>query len=775
MPVTSIAEAHLDGGARLAPTEGAFSQEHSLKTLPTVFLLAICGVANAQTDLASYVDPFIGTETNSQKDSGHTVPGATRPFGMLYWSPDPDEGPFYFYEKTVTRGFSLTHISGTGCGIYGDVPLMPILGLPREPPPVRSTPYSSTYKHSDEVAQPGYYSVKLDSGITVQIAAQVHSGIAEIDYPDGADPHTLLIDLSRNLTHVYDAQIDIGGRSVTGSVASGGFCGLDNRYRVYFVIETEEPPQSSGTFDEMRVNPGVGSAVGPRTGGYLAFGRGMKALHLKVGLSFVSVANAAMNLAKEIPGWDFARVRTDARAAWNETLAHVVVNGGVEARRKTFYTALYHSFLHPTVFNDVNGEYIGFDGKIRTLRGRSQYANFSEWDIYRSQVQLIAMLMPKVASDIAQSLVNDAEQGGGLPIWPVANDESSCMVGDPADGILASIYAFGARDFDTHAALQAMLRGGDSPRTHIRLFPERPGLAEFLSRGYIADGGRINGAASVTLEDENADFAIARFAASLGDTATAARYLERSDEWRKLFDPETKYIRARGSDGEFLPDFKPEKIDGFVEGNAAQYTWMVPYNLKDLIAAVGGGEAARVRLDDYFSHYGTWFGGPYFFIANEPSFGNPWTYNWSGHPWRTQEVVRKTLDDLFMPTPDGEPGNDDLGATSSWVVFASLGFYPEIPGVGGLATSTPVFPQAELKLGSHTLRISAPGAPDKLYVKNLSIDGKPVLNWWLDWDALQNASEVDFTLASEPNRDAGETPPSFGPDSMKSSWKADRP
>ncbi|MGA2888229.1 MAG: GH92 family glycosyl hydrolase [Terracidiphilus sp.] len=734
-----------------------------------VFLIVSCCAAVAQTDITSYVDPFIGTKTNAQNDSGDTVPGATRPFGMLYWSPDPVEGQFYRYEEPATRGFSLTHLSGPGCGVYGDVPLFPILGVPVQPPPVHPAPYHAAFRHADEVAQPGYYSVKLDSGIEVQIAAQVHSGIAEIRYPAGTDSHTLLIDLSRNLTHVYDAQIDVDGRRVRGSVASGGFCNLENRYRVYFVIETEETPQSAGTFDEMRINQGASSGSGPRIGAYLAFDPGVGVLHLKVGLSFVSAANAEANLAKEIPGWEFNTVRNEARAAWNEALSHIVVSGGTEARRKTFYTALYHSFLHPTVFNDVNGEYLGFDGKVHNLHGRNQYANFSGWDIYRSQVELIAMLMPKVASDIAQSFVTDAEEGGGLPIWPVANDESSCMVGDPADGILAGVYAFGARDFDTKAALQAMLRGGDRAETHIRLYPERPGLSEFLSRGYIASGGRINGAASVTLEDENADFAISRFAASLGETSVAERYMMRSDEWRKLFDPETKYIRARGFNGEFLPDFKPEKIDGFVEGNAAQYTWMVPYNMKDLIGAVGGSEATRLRLDDYFSHYGTWFGGPYFFIANEPSFGNPWIYNWSGHPWRTQEVVRKTLDDLFMPAPDGEPGNDDLGATSSWVVFASLGIYPAIPGVGGLTVNSPVFPQAELKLGTHLLRISAPGAPEKLYVKSLMIDGEPVRNWWLDWDALKQAADVNFTLSGDPNRAAGSAPPSFAPNSGKSS------
>lgn len=726
-----------------------------------IFLSA--SIAFSQADPVAQVDPFIGTQTNAQGDNGNTLPGATRPFGMLYWSPDPVDGAFYRYETPVTRGFSLMHLSGPGCGAYGDVPIFPMLGIPQQPPPVRSTPYRATFKHSDEVAQPGYYSVKLDSGITVEIAAEVHSGIAQIRYPAGTDVHTLLLDLSRNLTKVVDARIGIDGRNITGSVASGFFCGLENRYRVYFALETEETPQSSGTFNELRVRAGDSSADGPRSGGYVTFSPATSVVHFKVGLSFVSVANAQANLSKEIPGWDFEKVRRDARAAWNNVLSHAIVTGGTEDQRKVFYTAMYHSFLHPTVFNDVNGDYIGFDNKLHKAVGRNQYANYSGWDIYRSEVQLITMFMPKVGSDIAQSLVADAEQGGGLPIWPLANDESSCMVGDPADGILASIYAFGGRSFDTQAALKAMLRGGDDPATHVRLYPERPGLEEFLSRGYIANSDAIKGAASVTLEDENADFAISRFAEALGDTATAQRYLARSAQWRKLFDPETRYIRARGLDGRFLPDFKPEKTEGFVEGNAAQYTWMVPYDLKDVIVAVGGPKAAEARLDDYFSQYGTWNGGPYFFIANEPSFGNPWTYNWSGQPWRSQEVVRKTLGDLFQPVPQGEPGNDDLGATSSWVVFANLGLYPEIPGVGGFAVSSPVFPEITLKLGDHVLQILAPGAPDKVYIKSLTIDNKAVRNWWVDWNALREGGKMEFLLSDRADKNPGDAPPSFTP------------
>jgi predicted alpha-1,2-mannosidase len=721
-------------------------------------------MVHAQDKPVSQVDPYIGTQASAQSshDFGNTHPGATRPFGMLYWSPDPVDGGFYRYDEPVTRGFSLTHLSGPGCGVNGDVPIMPILGVPTVPPPVRSTFYRAGFKHADEVAQPGYYSVQLNNGIEVKLAAEVHSGIAEISYPAGTDEHTLLIDLSRNLTHVHDAEIAIRGNRITGSVSSGEFCFHENHYRIFFALETQEGSQAAGTFDEMRVSEGSHEARGPRVGSYLVFAPATRLVHLKVGISYVSAANAAMNLEKEIPGWDFERVHRDALAAWGAVLDHAVVEGGNESQRRVFYTAMYHSLLHPTVFNDVNGEYLGFDEKVHQVAvGHKQYANFSTWDIYRSQVQLIALLLPDVASDIAQSLVTDAEQGGGLPVWTVANDEAADMPGDSSDGMLAGIYAFGGRNFDTRAALKAMVAGGDDPEMHLRLCPERPGLAEYLLKGYVPDDGQ-NTAASSTLEYENSDFSIAQFAKSLGETEIAYRYRARAGMWTRLFDPETKYIRARGLNGEFLPNFKPEQQAGFMEGNAAQYTWMVPYDLKGLISAMGGNEAVKTRLDDYFSQYGTWNGGPYFFIVNEPSFGNPWIYNWTGQPWRTQEVVRKTLTDLFPDTPGGIPGNDDLGATSSWAVFAYLGLYPEIPAVGGFTVNSPAFPKVTLTLGDHVVEIDSPGAPDQLYVKSLSVDGKAVSNWWIDWSDLKQAHEVHFTLSPKRDLNGGTAPPSFG-------------
>lgn len=748
----------------------------SLRFAPRAFQLALvvlplAGFSQAKQDLAALVNPFVGSRISAVHDYGKTVPGAVRPFGLLYWSPDMTDDVFYLYDKPVTRGFSLTHISGPGCGLYGDVPIFPMTGGAQGPsaPRSRTTVYRALIDHNTEQAVPGYYQAALDSGIEVRLAAEMRSGIGEFDFPANSSNPTLRIDLAQTLSNsVYLAEIHLQGRRMTGSVAAGGLCSHRGVYRVYFAIESEQAPQSFGTFNETEAAPGNRSAMGPRVGGYWSFAPSTRTVRIRVGISFVSVANAEANLRQEIPGWDLEKVRNGARAAWNDALGRVQVEGGREEDRKLFYTALYHSLIHPTIFSDVNGEYIGFDSRIHNDGGHPQYTNFSGWDIYRSEVQLLAMLFPREASDMAESLVRDAEQGGGLPRWVTANDDANAMVGDPSSAILAGIYAFGARDFDTKAALAAMLRGANDPEARTRAIVVRPYLDQYLRQGYIAEtGARGYGPTSTALEYENADFAISRFAGALGDAADARTLLERSTQWRKLFDPGTRYIWPRGADGSFLPGFDPGSEKSFVEGNSAQYTWMIPFDLKDLIAAIGGPAAVNSRLDRYFSqNYDLNTRGPYFFLGNEPCFGNPWIYNWSGEPWRAQEVVRKSLLDLFSAQPEGLPGNDDLGATSSWVVLAQLGIYPEIPGVGGVTLNSPTFPEVTLMIARHRLRILAPGAPGKLYVQQVTVDGSPVENWWIDWDQLSKASKIEFTLTAQPVKQPGQAPPSFSPLAM---------
>ena len=690
---------------------------------------------------------------------------------MLFWSPDSDTENFYRYDNPRVRGFSALHVSGAGCPQLGDAPMMVIKGRLPTLPYLRTAywggadPLVATYKHEDEVAEPGYYGVKLDTGIKVELAAAERSGLALITLPADGQEHTLFIDLSRNLTAVYDAEMTLHGNSMAGWVSSGGgSCGSSEHHRTYFAYEVEEQPESRGTISEHGFGSGDESVKGQRSGAYMVFGPSTRVVHLKLGVSFVSAENAALNAAREIAGWDFAELRKQARADWNEHLAHIEVEGGTAHERMAFYTELYHAMMFPSEFNDVNGEYIGFDDEVHRVEpGRTQYSTFSGWDIYRSEVQLLAMLFPKRASDMAQSLVLDAGQGGALPIWPLANDEQSAMGGDPSVPMLASFYAFGARDFNVRAAYAAMLRGADDPKTHIRSYLERPRLEELLRTGYLSESKSMWGSASVTLEDQTADFALAQMAAALGEKETEKRMLARAANWRKLFDTETRHIRPRMLDGTFMQPFSDSSETGFMEGNSAQYTWMVPFDLKGLIDVLGGPEAASKRLDSYFSSYATYKNlTANFYIENEPCFGNPWIYNWTGQPWRTQEVVRKTLKDLFVDAPDGLPGNDDLGATSSWAIFAQLGMFPEIPGVGGFALSSPTFASATLRLGDKRLLITAQGAPGKAYIESVTLDGKPVSNWvW--WSDLAKASRLEFKLSDTPNKNPGALPPSYPP------------
>jgi predicted alpha-1,2-mannosidase len=704
-------------------------------------------------DFASLVNPFVGTGISRQNDYGKVHPGASMPFGMLYWSPDQAQGEFYDYAKPVIRGFSLTHISGPGCPAFGDVPIMPLLGTPRKP--------IARFDHVNEAAEPGYYSVLLASGIRVQLAAAVRAGIARITFPDNPAQRTLVIDLGHNLTRVDDASITIQGNRIAGSVASGHFCGAKNRYRIYFVIETDQTPASYGKFDGGEAAPQPNAGRLP-SGAYLSFPTSIRTLRLRAAVSYVSIRNAQTNL-HEIDTWDFDDVRAAAKASWNDVLGKVQVKGGSNTQRRVFYTALYHSFLHPSTFSDATGEYMGFDGLVHHAEHRVQYTNISGWDVYRSQVQLIVMLFPDRGSDIAASLVADAQQDGGLPRWPIANDDCGCMVGDPSDLIIASLYAFGARSFDTRAALNAMVKDANDPAMKVHAYPARPYLKEYLRNGYVAATGERYGPASISLEYQNADFAISRFADALGDAAVAHQFLLRSANWRKLFDPATRYIRPRDDRGSFVSDFDPGAERGFVEGNAAQYTWMIPYDLKGVIDSLGGISATNARLDNYFSEYSR-NNAPYFNIANEPSFSNPWIYNWTGEAWRTQEVVRKTLQTLFQDLPGGLPGNDDLGATSSWVVFACLGFYPPIPAVGGVTLNTPVFPEATIRFARSTLKISAARAPEREFIKTVCIDGRLIRDDWIPWHQLSTASRLSFSLAALPQKNVPLlAPPSFAP------------
>ena len=726
-------------------------------------------------DPTQYVNTYVGS---AGADMGNTFPGAALRFGMIQWSPDTLHGfdekhaGSYLYSDNAIRGFSLTHLSGPGCQIMGDVLITPVAGPIFTPPATDPAAYASRFSHSNEHASPGYYSVVLDKGTKVQLAVTARAGIGKFAFP-ASDSSVLLFNVSRNGSGVDNASISIApDRSITGSVSGGGFCGMkQNHYTVYFAAEFNRPFGRFGTWAGRSLVEGRRSLAGAQTSAFVMFNTTKdQVVKMKVALSYVSAENARKNLEAEIPGWDFERVREAGQERWKHDLGLITVSGGTDNEKRVFYTALYHALLHPNIFNDIDGQFVGFDGRIHQAQGFNVYANFSGWDIYRCQVQLLAALFPKETSDMVTSLLEAAQENGGLPLWPVANSESCVMPGNPSPPIISSVYAFGARNFDTKAALAAMLKSATDPNARSQFCPEWDNLEDYLQHGYLGPDTRRPdqqpSGPSQTLEFTTADFSIAQLAQALGDTATHRTFMKRAQFWKNTFDPKTGLITPRKKDGSFLP-VTPSSRRYYVEGNAEQYSWAVPYNMRGLFDLMGGNAKVIARLDGFFTELNVFDTKPYAWMGNEPCFAVPWAYDFAGAPWGAQSVARRVERELFSDRPEGLAGNDDLGAMSAWYVFAALGAYPAIPGVGGLALNSPLFPEATVQLGNgRQIRIEAGNASaQNPYVQSLTVNGQSCEKTWLSYELLSRGATLQFKLGRTPNRNWGtkpeDAPPSF--------------
>jgi len=725
--------------------------------------------AAQEIPLTSCVNLFIGTAPNPFSkvgydfDTGNVFPGAVCPRGMLAWSPDTTHqkeiAGGYWYPDGAIEEFSLNHFSGRGVPCLKDIPFMPVLGAITNSPGKNWTNFAATYSHTNENAKAGFYRVKFDNGIETELTATPRTGFARFTFP-AQSAATLLIRA--------DSSVTVSDKEVTGFHVNK-IGGSDRPYTIYFVAEFDEPFQSAKTWDGNAIYDET-TANSKSCGAILTFDAAKNPLvQVRVGISYVSLENARVNLAVENPAWDFAAIRQKADAAWNTDLNRIQVEGGTEDQRTTFYTALYHCFMHPNLLEDANGEYPGMDLKIHVVKsGHHQYQNIPGWDQWRSYAPLIAILSPKTSSDIAQSLVNYAQQdasvrpnGGGMPRWQQVNRNSGGMVGDGDDAILASDYAFGARDFDAQAALSSMSKGASDPATTSDHATVREGLKDYLSLGYVP------GRSSVTLEYCVNDFALAQLAQALGDHEKYVTYLKHAQNWKNIFNNDSGYIEPRNADGAWPINFSPESSHGFTEGTAAQYVWMVNFNLRGLIDKMGGDEKAVARLDHFFTQLNSSISsGSTAYMGNEPCEETPWIYDFAGAPSHAQEVVRRTQNELFTSEPNGFPGNDDAGSISSWYVFASLGLYPEIPGVAGLVVGSPMFPQAAIHLeNGKTIQIVGEKASREIYyVQNLKLNGKDYESPWINWNDLANGATLDFSLGNQPciwGTDLKLAPPSF--------------
>ena len=741
-------------------------------------------------DLVQYANPICGTGNYpAQWGDNNLFPGAVMPFGMIQWSPDTGAGTKpsgYSYYDTQISGFSLDHLSGAGCPDGGNFSFMPILDAGQAPNGNRMA-FATAFRHDHEIAQPGHYMVTLDNGIQVELTTTTRTGFGRFTYPAGRTA-TMAINAASDVNKSDDASISVdpANHEVSGWSIGGYFCQggrqVDRR-QIYFCAIFDQPFANYGTWSGGTYAAKGTNANDSATGAFLSFDTSKNpAVMVKVSISYVSVANARANIEAESPvkkfsDGDFDAAVKSAGDTWNEWLNRIQVSGGTTNEMNVFYSMLYHVFIGPTTCSDANGDYTGYDGQVHNAGGRVQYANFSGWDIYRSEAQLLAMLAPHEASDMAQSLLNDYQQGGAFPRWGVTTEDSGVMMGDPAAPIIADFYAFGATNFDAPATLAGLVHAATDPsvyaprsKTH-----ERDALADYLKLGYVPEnqqGGYGN--VSMTLEYDSADFALSQFASALNDQTDSDMLLRHAQNWRNLYNPQTGYIQMRRRNGEWAPGFvnnnnNYDNDDAYVEGTAGQYLWMVPFNYKGLAKTLGGQDAAVKRLDQFFTKLDAGFNNPDGWMAwlgNEPCLETPWAYDFWGAPYKTQAIVRRAMMTLYSVNPAGYPGNDDLGEMSSWYVFGALGMYPELPGSDILVTGSPLFPKAVVHLQKGDISIIAENAAaDAPYVQNLTINDKTWNKPWFRFTEISPNGKLVYNLNSAPNTnwgsDPAEAPPSY--------------
>jgi len=735
-------------------------------TIASVGLVAISGQAGAAvnyvTDPASLVNPFVGTASATgstpntfvgTETSGNAFPGADVPFGMVQWSPDTPtriETGGYDYEDTSIIGYSLTHLSGTGGPAEGDVPILPVVGTVPADPAGATEPLV----HDDEAALPGYYSL-VAGGVRTQLTATTRSGMATFTFPSASQNGTLLFKVSDSANTATASNFHVvSGTELDGSVTTSS-------YRMYFDMVFNRPFTSSGSWSTNGKGGDVTFDTAPDP-----------VVQAKVGISYVSTADAVLNRRVENPGWNFQSVRKAAHQMWSSLLGRVQIAGGTKVQQAIFYTALYHSLLQPNVFNDVNGAYMGYDGKVQKVDPdqTTEYTNFSEWDISRSEIQLLSLLVPNRMDDMITSMLNDYTQTGHLPKWSEDDSEGYAMVGDPADDVIADAYAFGARNFNVHQALDDMERQADVPSVF------RPGLDYYERDGYLPINGKYKccdaNAPVSTQEQYNVDDnSVAELASELGENQVAKKFATRAQNWQNVFDPASGLMQPKLLNGAFEPGFGPQPglgphpLNGFTETDSFVSTTMIPFDVKGLVDAEGGDQAWIALLNGLTSSVVA-DGTSQVQMGNEPSFGVPWEYDYVGVPFKTQEVVREIQDQVYADSPTGLAGNDDLGETSSWYVWSALGVYPENPGSSEVVLGSPLFKDIVFHLGDgRTITENSPDAADNApYVQSLTVNGTSWTRTYLSSSVFTKGGTLDWTLATWPSTTWGaaakDAPPS---------------
>jgi len=728
--------------------------------------------------LGKWVDPFIATG-GIPWVCGHNFPGASVPFGMVRLGPETISSLLqkralntsgYYYADNQLLGFSHTRLVGTGATDGGAVLVTPALGAATPSAFGKGKPIH--FSHHDELASPGYYAVKLaDPAVLVELTASPRVGLHRYTFKGNTSPH-LYFDLMNALggRRCDEGRLKIlpEARQLGGSVRSfGTFASRYGGLKTYFVAEVSLPITHFALWQDGHVLTNRRAAAEGRLGVDLEFAAGAppQPLVLKVALSFVSIENARANLEAEAAHRSFDEVLAAAQAAWEEKLALIRIQGATDAQQAIFYTALYRAFQMPTLFQDVNGQYIGLDHQVHEAQGFRYFTDLSLWDTFRTVHPLYTLIAPQDQRDMLVSLVKMQEQGGWLPRWPCGHGYCNSMLGTPADIVVADSFLKGVTNFPVEQAYQAMRKTALAPTPPGAAFPGRQGIEFYLQYKYCPTD-RMPKAVSSTLEYAWADRAIANLAAALGHTEDARRFHEHSCYYTNLWNPDSQYFQPRDTAGRFSTPFKPLLLSYFdskgkytkdyVEGSALQWRWGAPFDAAGLIALFRDRAYFVEELDRFFAlsspARAAWNPGPYYWHGNQPDIHAVYLFNEAGRPDLTQKWVRWILENKYAATYDGLDGNDDAGTLSAWYVFSALGFYP-VAGTDRYELGAPLFAHAQVQLPGKVLEIVAePSAPDSLYVKRITLNGESIEQAWLRHAELAAGGALHFEMSPGPGK-----------------------
>ena len=731
--------------------------------LPAAALLiaAACSPSQpaAESDFTRFVDPKIGTGGH-----GHVFVGANVPFGMVQVGPTsiPQEWDWvsgYHRSDSTVIGFSHTHLSGTGIGDLFDVTVMPVVGEVTYARGTEDDPSSGLWSYADrtrEIARPGYYSVPLTRyGITAEMTATPRVGLHRYTFP-ASDAAAVVFDLENG--GCWDKATDTGFRFSDDSTRISGWrysTGWAKDQKVYFVAEFSKPARGIAYLHPGEMDDSKMPRIAARYARVDFDTEEGEQLLVKVALSPVSVEGAEANLATELPGWDFEATAAAADKAWNDELSKVKITTEDETAKRIFYTGLYHTMVAPSVFCDVNGDYRGSDYEIHRAPGFTNYTTFSLWDTYRAAMPLMTILHPERMPDIVQTMLHIADEQGRLPVWHLWGNETDCMVGNPGIPVVADAIVKGIEGFDREKAFEAIRKTAMDPGR---------GNGLRMEHGYIPCD-LFNEAVAYDMEYALADGAAARAAEALGRTEDAKYFTERSHSYRNYFDPATRFMRGRDSKGGWRTPFNPfastHRADDYCEGNAWQYTWLAPHDVKGLEGLFGSRAKMIEKLDSLFTVSSVIEGGEtspdisgligQYAHGNEPSHHILYLYTMLGQPWKTADKVREVLTTLYHDRPDGLSGNEDVGQMSAWYVLSSLGMYEVEPAGGRYWFGIPLFDRAEVKVPGGVFVVAAKNnTPENRYVQRITLDGKPYDKPYITHGEVMRGGVLEFEMGPEP-------------------------